>query len=90
MAAEKEPHLRDEYEQLRSYVLSPAKPLTRPLGLDLWCKKGFLSWIDVVLPRDHQEGAAHYTSMHLGNHGIVDGLPVSFANIILERSKTNG
>jgi len=35
---------QDGYEALRAYSLSPIKEPTRPLGLDLWNKKGFLEW----------------------------------------------
>ena len=90
IVAKDEPRLRDEYEHLRSYVLSPAKPLSRPLGLDIWCKKGFSSWIDAVCPIGYQEEPARYTPMQSGNLGIVAELPISLTNIILEWSKTNG
>jgi hypothetical protein len=35
---------QEDYEALRTYVLSPFKTPLRPLGLDLWSRKGFLAW----------------------------------------------
>ena len=34
-----------DYESLRSYVLDGVCNFSRPLGLDLFLKKGFLFWI---------------------------------------------
>lgn len=36
-----------DYEQLRSYVLESVYDFSRPLGLDLFLKKGFLFWIKI-------------------------------------------
>jgi len=36
-----------DYEQLRSYVLESIYDFSRPLGLDLFLKKGFLFWIKI-------------------------------------------
>ena len=101
MAATDKSRLWDDYEQLRSYVLSPAKTLSRPLGLDLWRKKGFMSWVDVMLSRENEAEPARYTHGQPGKASasaelplplanIIAELPISLANIILEWSETNG
>ena len=36
-----------DYEDLRSYVLESIYDFSRPLGLDLFLKKGFLFWIKI-------------------------------------------
>ena len=36
-----------DYEELRSYVLGNVCGFSRQLGLDLFLKKGFLSWIKI-------------------------------------------
>ena len=43
--------LRDNYERLRAYILSPIKAPTQIIGLDLWLKRGFLAWIASALNR---------------------------------------
>ena len=39
------PDALKDYESLRSYVLDDVCDFSRPLGLDLFLKKGFLFWI---------------------------------------------
>ena len=48
-----------DYEQLRSYVLESVYDFSRPLGLDLFLKKGFLFWIKV-----HTESMVCHKSLH--------------------------
>jgi len=48
---EEDTQLRDNYEQLRTYALSPVKAPLQPIGLDLWIKKGFWAWWDILIHR---------------------------------------
>jgi len=79
--------LSDGYEKLRDYILSPVKIPSQPLGLDLWLKRGFLSWgramskRDLPLPRRIPE--------HPQNDDISDGLVISLSNILAEWSDKN-
>jgi len=43
---------QEGYEALRGYILSPVKAPSRPLGLDLWNKKGFLAWAAATFRHD--------------------------------------
>ena len=80
----------DDYECLRAYVLSPFKPVSRPLGLDLWCKKGSVSWIDVMLSRNQIEPPGIIPAAPTGGVCNSPGLPVSLVNILIEWSETYG
>jgi len=40
-------NLLKDYEDLRSYVLDSICGFSRPLGLDLFLKKGFLKWMHI-------------------------------------------
>lgn len=60
MTAEDKTCLWDDYERLRSYALSPFRTLSGPIGLDLWEKRGFLSWIAVMICRDRQEESGRH------------------------------
>jgi len=82
--------LQDDYEQLRSYALTPVKTLSHPIGLDLWGKKGFLSWVDVMLQRGCTEGPAYHTTTKADEPTAPAKLPVSLANIFIEWGITNG
>ena len=48
-----------DYEDLRSYTLGNITGFSHPLGLDLFLKKGFLSWIKV-----HTESMAYRKPLH--------------------------
>jgi hypothetical protein len=79
--------LSDGYEKLRDFILSPVKVPSQPLGLDLWLKRGFLSWgramsrRDLPLPRRIPERPQ--------NDDISDGLVMSLSNILAEWSDKN-
>jgi hypothetical protein len=88
--AEERLRLWDDYEQLRSYALSPVKALSNPLGLDLWCKRGFLSWISVMRSRNYPERLIHHASALQAKPTISAETPISLVNIIIEWSETNG
>jgi hypothetical protein len=79
--------LSDGYEELRAYVISPVKTPSRPIGLDLWLKRGFMSWAAVMQRREPQSSAN--TSTRPGNVDISDGLVTSLANILAEWSDKN-
>lgn len=79
--------LSDNYEELRAYVISPSKNLSHPLGLDLWLKKGFMSWAAAMLKKDPQPLVI--TSARPENVDISDGLVTSLANILAEWSDKN-
>jgi hypothetical protein len=82
--------LRNEYEELRSYVLSPVKALPHPIGLDLWCKRGFRAWIGAISSRSYPETQAYRAPARQGNPAIPHELPISLANIIIEWRMANG
>jgi hypothetical protein len=92
MATGDRSRLGEEYERLRSYVLFPAKPLSRPLGLDLWCKKGALSWIAVMLPLDNTKASGSHAPVpsQFDLPGATSALPISLANMIIGWSEING
>lgn len=88
--------LRNNYEQLREYCLSPAKTPARPLGLDLWNKKGFLSWSAVIFCGEENtqksvfrvlENPSDYAQA--GSAVIPEGLSISLANILMDWSDEN-
>jgi len=88
----------DGYEQLRSYALSTLKTISRPLGLDFWFKKGFLSWIDVMLrkeyPEEHicgtfrQKNSPNESVFHAPKQFVKSNIsvefPISLANIVCQ------
>ena len=75
------------YEELRAYVISPAKTLTQPVGLDLWLKRGFMSWAAVMQTRTSHPPV--YVSAQPGNIDVTEGLVTSLANILEEWSNKN-
>jgi len=82
--------LIDDYEQLRAYVVSPAKTPLRPLGLDLWFKKGFLTWSEVVFHDDSLSDTVRRMTEKDDNPSIPADISISLANILIERSEKNG
>jgi len=80
--------MQDDYESLRFYVLSPVKTPSRPLGLDLWNKKGFLAWSAAVFhnvpPTTDVKGAAD------GHLEAPPALVISIANIMNDWSDKHG
>ena len=78
------------YEELRSCVLGGHYAFTRPPGLDLFLKKGFLKWIDVqkeaeVGARTEEKPAVERKPEFL-SCGIEKEITLILANMILERS----
>jgi len=76
------------YEELRSCVLGGHYTFTRPPGLDLFLKVGFLKWVDV-----HKENEARPTKEQAVARkpeflscGIEKEITLILANMILERS----
>ena len=81
--------LCDNYEELRAYAISPAKIPSQPLGLDLWLKKGFLSWITIMLRRDSSAISLRYNPVQAANSDIPIDLVISLTNILKEWSDNN-
>ena len=82
--------LRDNYEQLREYCLSPAKAPSRPLGLDLWIKKGFLSWSMAIFSGESPQKFVPRVYAQAGSAVATEGLSISLANILMDWSDQNG
>lgn len=86
--------LRDSYEELRAFALSPVKIPIQPIGVDLWFKKGFSSWILTMLPKDSpqinenpiQPENPAMPAAQVGNIDITPGLVTSLSNILMEWS----
>ena len=83
-------HLISVYEELRSCALGGHYTFTRPPGLDLFLKKGFLKWIEVqkeaeVRARPEKEPAVAKEPEFL-SRGIEQEITLILANMILERS----
>ena len=81
--------MRDNYEELRAFALSPVKFPVRPLGLDLWFKKGFLSWSTIMLHRNLPSESIRCTPVHFGIPDISADLTMSLSNILIEWSDTH-
>lgn len=79
--------LREDYEQLRAYALSPVKEPSRPIGLDLWGKKGFLAWSVIILHREAPP--VNLTPARTMNHDIPTDLLISLTNILMKWSDEN-
>jgi len=79
--------LKEDYEQLRAYALSPVKIPSRTLGLDLWIKKGCLSWIVTMLNRVQQTEPGYGAPVQAGNREISADLLIALANILIEWSE---
>jgi len=79
--------LLNDYEQLRAYALSSIKAPSRPLALDLWFKKGFLSWLITMLCRATQPEPLRHTPALAKSSYISADFLTSIANILLEWSK---
>jgi hypothetical protein len=73
---------------LRGYILSPAKPPSRPLGLDLWNKKGFLAWAAIAFC--HDEATIPYRRTASEVPSVHPTLVVSLANILNDWSDRYG
>jgi hypothetical protein len=80
--------LCSDYEALRGYVLSPVKTLSRPIGLDLWNKKGFLAWTEVVFHAVPEAIPSNRSSSNISGTSPV--LVKSLANILFDWSDKNG
>jgi len=81
--------LQDDYEELRAYALSPAKTPSRPLGLDLWLKKGFLSWVVAMLFKISELESKQPPTMELEQPLLPENLLIPLTNILMEWSIQN-
>jgi len=79
---------KENYEALRAYVLSPFKTPSRPLGLDLWSKKGFLAWALAVFQHDPTSAYANRDAPEVAT--APSALVIPLANIINEWSNRHG
>jgi len=79
--------LQSSYEALRDYVLSPAKTPSRPLGLDLWNKKGFSAWAAAVF--HHVPPTASTRSTMQAASAAPHALVIPLANIVSDWSDNN-
>jgi hypothetical protein len=82
--------LRDNYEQLRAYALSPAKKPERPMGLDLWFKKGFLSWLIAMAADILPARAVFPPPAHIIQAEFRTGLAMPLTNILIEWGEKHG
>ena len=74
--------LREGYETLRAYVLTPFKTPLRPIGLDLWNKKGFLAWSTTVFSPEPEPAQALPIPGNPDMPNIPAGLLIPIANIL--------
>jgi len=89
--------LRDTYEELRAFAISPVKIPTQPMGLDLWLKRGFLSWIIITLRKDPPQISRDpirgenpgLPAAQVKNTSVPPGLVISLSNILMEWSDKN-
>ena len=86
----KNENLRDSYEQLREYCLTSSEAPSRPLGLDLWIKKGFLSWSMAIFSGESPQKLAPRAYAQADNAVMPEGLSISLANILMDWSDKNG
>ena len=82
-----------DYEDLRSYVLESICGFSRPLGLDLFLKKGFLSWIKIQTESTAYHKPLHESEQVIKKPGFLlkdlqQEITLLLANMILE-GRTN-
>jgi len=70
--------------------LSPVKIPSQPLGLDLWLKKGFLSWSVTMLRKDSLSTPENPPPAQYETPDISSDLVISLSNILKEWSVENG
>jgi len=83
-------YLISVYEELRSCVLGGHYAFTRPPGLDLFLKKGFLKWTQVQKEAEVRKMPAKEPAVAkepgLLSCGIEQEITLILANMILERT----
>ena len=83
-------HLISVYEELRSCVLGGHYTFTRPPGLDLFLKKGFLKWTQVQKEAEVRKMPAKEPGLAEEpgslSCGIEQEITLILANMILERT----
>jgi hypothetical protein len=60
------------------------------LGLDLWTKKGFLSWSMAIFNGEPPQKFVSHAHIQADNTVISDGLLISLTNILMDWSDKNG
>ena len=81
--------LLDDYEQLRSYAIAPVKAPAHPLGLDLWMKRGFLSWGTLMASRGSMPKPDRHPPAQAETRNISNDLVMAFANMLTEWGEQN-
>jgi len=88
---EEKERLRNNYEQLRTYALSPVKSPSQPLGLDLWGKKGFLAWSLIILHKETPTPThVVWARNNNGTSNVTEDLLMPLTNILNDWSNRNG
>jgi hypothetical protein len=83
-----------DYESLRSYVLESVYDFSRPLGLDLFLKKGFLFWVKIQIESTfcHKPACESEQVIRKSEFLVQDlqqEITMLLANMILEGSSSN-
>ena len=82
------------YEELRSYVLEDIFTFSRPPGLDLFLKKGFLKWMRVQQESEVYHKPEHKEELIIKNtkflpQDLQHEITLLLANMILEERSSN-
>jgi hypothetical protein len=81
--------LGDSYEELRAFALSNIKTQSQPLGLDLWLRKGFLSWSMILLYKNSLAEPIRRTSERVKSIDDTTALVQSISNMLIEWEDKN-
>ena len=86
--------LLKDYEDLRSYVLESVYEFSRPPGLDLFLKKGFLKWMQVQQESEVYHKPEHKEEPIIKNtkflpQDLQHEITLLLANMILEERSSN-
>ena len=80
--------LHDRYEELRAFSLSSFKTISQPLGLDLWLKKGFLSWcVEMMSVGRDSQPVRRAPLRPAQNPGMMADMVISLTNILIQRGE---
>jgi hypothetical protein len=82
------------YEELRSYVLGSNCTFSRPPGLDLFLKKGFLKWVQVQAEGRDYHKPVRGPGIKVKKQGFMpqeleNEITMILANMILEERSSN-
>jgi len=87
-------NLLKDYEELRSYVLDSICGFSRPLGLDLFLKKGFLKWMQIQAECTVYRKSVQKVDITINEEGLLpkdlqNDITLLLANMILEERSSN-